>query len=177
MTLEIIVFVLAILFGIVWYWRESKNNKLYRLANKITHSKELQMKPDNKKGFVHQQNFLLRLVWITFLFVMASAIITFLIPINLFFIQLFASAIVGTLIGTYIASGFILAQDRTSKENLEKVFDKGKELLEDLTDGNETEAAEQKLEETPEPEKLESNPEPEQPKSARDRLRDKGMIK
>ena len=28
MTIEIIVFIAAILFGIVWYVRESKNNKL-----------------------------------------------------------------------------------------------------------------------------------------------------
>jgi len=62
MTLEIIVFIGAILFGIVWYWRESKSNSIYRLANKITHSKDLQMKADNRKGFIHQQPFLLRLV-------------------------------------------------------------------------------------------------------------------
>ncbi len=175
MTLEIIVFVLAILFGIVWYWRESKSNKLYRLANKITHSKELQMKPDNQKGFVHQQAFLLRLVYITLLFVLVAAVVTFVTPINIFFVQYFASAIVGTLIGTYIASGFLLAKDKTSKENLEKAFEKGKELIEDLTDGDETKAVEQKEEETPEPEK--TAPEQEQPKSARDRLKDKGMIK
>ena len=30
MTIEIIVFIAAILFGIVAYWRESKNNKFYR---------------------------------------------------------------------------------------------------------------------------------------------------
>jgi len=51
MTLEIIVFVAAILFGILWYWRESKDNKIYRLVNKISNSKKLQMKPENKKGF------------------------------------------------------------------------------------------------------------------------------
>ena len=174
MTLEIIVFVLAILFGIVWYWRESKNNSFYRLANRITHSKNLQMKPDNKKGFLHGQNFLLRLVWITFFFVIASAIVTFLIPINLFFVQLFASGIVGTLIGTYIASAFIFTKESTSKENLEEIYDKGKDFIEELTEGDGDTTAKAKTE-TPEPEKIESQPE--QPKSARDRLRDKGMIK
>lgn len=174
MTLEIIVFVLAILFGIVWYWSESKSNKLYRLANRITHSKELQMKPDSKKGFLHEQNFLLRLVWITFFFLIESAIVTFLIPINLFFVQLFASGIVGTLIGTYIASAFIFTKERTSKEKLEEIYDKGREYIEELAEGDANNTLNEKTE-TPEPEKMERKPE--EPKSARDRLKDKGMIK
>ncbi len=176
MTLEIIVFILAILFGIVWYWRESKNNRLYRMANKITHSKSLQMKPDNKKGFLHEQNLLLRLVWITLFFVIIAAVVAFVTPINIFFIQYFASAVVGTLIGTYIASLFILTKEGTSKENLEKAFDKGKDFVEDLVEGKEAEKIEPK-EAAAEPEKLEKEPEATPPKSARDRLRDKGMIK
>ena len=169
MTLEIIVFVLAILFGIIWYWRESKSNKIYRLVNKVSHSKELQMKLDNGKGFVHKQPFLMRLVWITLLFVIGATVMSFVTPINAFYVQYFASAIVGTLIGTYVASALILAQDSTKKENLEKAFQKGKDFIEDLTEGEE-ERIEQK--ET-------AAPEPEEPpkKSARDRFKDKGMIK
>ncbi len=170
MTLEIIVFIAAILFGIVWYWRESKSNKLYRLANKITHAKALQMKAENQKGFVHQQPFLLRLVWVTLLFAVGAGIVTFVTPINVFFIQYFASAIVGTLIGSYIASAVIFTRDSTSKENIEKVFDKGKEYVEDLVEGDPEERVEQKIEET-------TQPEVEPKKSARDRLKDKGMIK
>ena len=172
MTLEIIVFIGAILFGIVWYWRESKSNKLYRLANKITHAKDLQMKPDNKKGFIHQQPFLMRLVWITLLFAIGAGIVTFVTPINVFFIQYFASAIVGTLIGSYVASAVIFTRDSTSKENIEKVFDKGKEYVEDLVDGEEEVLDKPKAEEITEPE-----PKVEAKKSARDRFKDKGMIK
>lgn len=170
MTLEIIVFIGAILFGIVWYWRESKSNNLYRLANKITHSKDLQMKVDNKKGFLYQQPFLLRLVWVTVLFALSAAIVTFVTPINVFFIQYFASAIVGTLIGSYIASAVIFTRDSTSKENIEKVFDKGKEFVEDFVEGDEPLAEEPAVKE-------EVKQEPEVKKSARDRLKDKGMIK
>jgi len=172
MTLEIIVFIGAILFGIVWYWRESKSNKIYRLANKITHAKDLQMKSDNRKGFVHEQPFLLRLVWITLLFAVGAGIVTFVTPINVFFIQYFASAIVGTLIGTYIASAVIFTRDSTSKENIEKVFDKGKEFVEDLVEGEEEPIEKPKAEEI-----TESEPESEVKKSARDRFKDKGMIK
>lgn len=170
MTLEIIVFIGAILFGIVWYWRESKSNQLYRLANKITHAKDLQMKPDNRKGFIHQQPFLLRLVWVTLLFALGAALVTFVTPFNALFISHFASAIVGTLIGSYIASAVIFTRDSTSKENIEKVFDKGKEYVEDLVEGDE------EVIEEPKAEKI-TEPEPEVKKSARDRLKDKGMIK
>lgn len=172
MTLEIIVFVCAVLFGIVWYWRESKSNKMYRVANKITHAKDLQMKADNNKGFIHQQPFLIRLVWVTLLFVLAAGVVTFVTPFNGFFVQYFASAIVGTLIGTYIASAVIIAKDSTSKENLEKVFDKGKDFVEDLVEGDEQVVEETKIKEADEPE-----PEVEVKKSARDRFKDKGMIK
>jgi len=172
MTLEIIVFIAAILFGIVWYWRESKSNKTYRLANRITHAKDLQMKPENRKGFIHQQPFLLRLVWITLLFTVGAGIVTLVTPFNGFFIQYFASAIVGTLLGSYIASAAIFTRDSTSKENIEKVFDKGKEYVEDLVDDVEEAIEKPKAEEITEPE-----PEVEAKKSARDRLKDKGMIK
>lgn len=172
MTLEIIVFIVAILFGIIWYWSESKSNRLYRLANRITHAKGLQMKPDNQKGFVHQRPFLLRLVWITFLFALGAGIVTFVTPINIFFIQYFASAIVGALIGTYIASAVIFTRDSTSKAQLEEVFDKGKEYVEDLVEGK-TETVEiPEAESSIDPESV-----PEVKKSARDRFKDKGMIK
>jgi len=174
MTLEIIVFIAAILFGIVWYWRESKSNKIYRFANKVTHAKDLQMKADNRKGFIHQQPFLLRLVWITLLFAVGAGIVTFVTPINVFFIQYFASAIVGTLIGSYIASAVIFTKESTSKENLEKVFDKGKEYVEDLVDDAEEAIKKPAQEEVVEP-KQDAEAAPK--KSARDRFKDKGMIK
>lgn len=173
MTLEIIVFVLAILFGIIWFWRESISNKLYRLANRITHSKKLQMKAENRKGFVHKQPFLMRLVWITLLFVIAASVVSFVTPINGFYIQYFASAIVGTLVGTYAAAALIFAQNSAKKENLEKAFQKGKEFVEELTE------AEEDLKEDTATQKAKSETAaPEAPeKSARDRLKDKGMIK
>ena len=170
MTLEIIVFVIAILFGIIIYWREAKSNGLYRFFNKMMHSKELQMKPDNSKGFVHKQVFLMRLVWITLIYVIAGALISFATPINVIFFQYFVSAIVGTLIGTYIASAFIFTSEGLKKENLKKKFDeaveKGKDFVEDLTEEEKTAEPIQKEKENEE-----------EKKSARDRLRDKGMIK
>lgn len=174
MTLEIIIFVAAILFGIIWYWRESRSNKVYRFFNRMMHSKELQMKPENMKGFVHKQVFLMRLVWVTLVFVLAGALVAFATPINAFFIQYFVSAIVGTIIGTYVASLFIATTQGLKKENIEKnigeAYQKGKDFVQDLTDGDEEESAE------PEPA---DEPKKEEPpkKSARDRFKDKGMIK
>mgnify|MGYP003631030926 FL=1 len=173
MTLEIIIFIASILFGIVIYWTESKSNKIYRFINRLTHNDELQMKKDNPKGFFHMQPFLMRLVYVTLLFVIGAIFIQFVTPLSGFFIQMFASAIVGTLIGTYIASAFLFARNTTSKENLTKAFDKGKAAVEEFTDD-----IKENFESKEEAPKPTANKEPEAPKkSARDRLRDKGMIK
>lgn len=173
MTLEIIVFTIAILFGIVIYWREAKSNKLYRFFNRLMYARDLQMKADNRKGFVHKQVFLMRLVWITLLFVLAAAVLSFATPINVIFLQYFVSAIVGTLVGTYIASLFIFTAEGFKKDNikknLEKAYDKSKDFIEDITDGESDSVPEQESKKVDEPD---SKPQ----KSARDRLKDKGMI-
>jgi hypothetical protein len=177
MTLEIIVFIAAILFGIVLYMRESKSNKIYRFFNHLMHSKELQMSEESKKGFVHKQNFLMRLVWVSLFFVITATIVTFVTPINGFYLQYFASAIVGTIIGTYIASFFFVASEIVNTDNIEKKFEeavsKGKEFVEDLTDSgeeNSTKVSEEKRTPSTNDDNAPAK------KSARDRLKDKGMI-
>ncbi|MEL6811393.1 MAG: hypothetical protein AAFP76_08675 [Bacteroidota bacterium] len=175
MTIEIIVFIASILFGIVLYVRESKNNNVYRFFNKLMHSKELQMADFNKKGFVHQQSFLMRLVWISLFFLLAAIIVSFVTPVNGFYVQYFVSAIVGSLIGTYIASMFFATSKGLKKENIEKAIEKGKDFIGELTEGEDMTI---EVEATDVPEPLEAKAEePEPPKkSARDRLKDKGMI-
>ena len=96
MTLELIIFIASILFGALIYWRESQSNRLYRFFNKIMYSRSLQMKPADKTGFVYQQKFLVRLVFIGFLFLIAIVVARFLIPIDVATISIFASMIVGT---------------------------------------------------------------------------------
>jgi hypothetical protein len=93
MTLEIIVFITSILFGVDIYWRESQGNKMYRFFNKMMNSKELQMTIADKRVFVFLQTFLLRLVFISALFLIVIVIARFLIPIDLATISLFASFI------------------------------------------------------------------------------------
>ncbi len=174
MTFEIIVFIAAVLFGIILYWTESKSNRLYRFFNKLTHNKELQMKPESRKGFIHQQDFLLRLVWITLLYLVVAVIIAIVLPFIVNYIQYFISAIVATILGTYIASLFLFARENTKKENLEKAYNKGKENLGEFTQDI-RDNFEPKNDAEPEPM---PRTEPEEPKqSARDRLKDKGMIK
>ena len=176
MTIELIVFVAAILFGILLYWRESNGNGLYRFVDKIVNSKELQMQPDDKKGFVFKQKFLLRLVYVTALFIFLLIILKFLIPINYTTMSIFASSIVGTLIGTYVAN-FVLKSGKLIEEKGDSIEDivsdtieKGKEFIEDLRSKDEVgEDTDEAIEETPdEPVKDE--------KSARDRLKDKGYL-
>ena len=174
MTIEIIIFIAAILFGIVLYWRESQGNKIYRFFNKLMNSKELQMKPSDKKGFVYQQNVVLRIVFISAFFLIVILISQFLIPINYTAISLFASMIFGTLIGTYIA-GFIFKsteiieeQTESIEDKLEEVIEKGKDFIEDLKTKDSKEI--EKVEVKKEAPKVEE-------KSARDRLKDKGFLK
>ncbi len=180
MTIELITFIGAILFGILLYWRESNGNGLYRFVNKLAYSKELQMKPDDKKGFVYQQSLLLRIVFITALFLVAILVTRFLIPIDLATISLFASMIVGTLIGTYVASfvfksGEVIDEKSDSLEDVvQETIEKGKDFIEDLKN-KQNEKVEETLEVEEEINEITEEPEAEQ-KSARERLKDKGLL-
>ena len=175
LTFELIIFIAAVLFGIILYWRESSGNSFYRFFNKLLNSKELQMKPSDKKGFVYQQSFLLRLVFISLLFLVGIVITRFLIPISLATISIFASMIVGTLVGTYIA-GFIFKSTEVIDEKSDSLEDmvhntieKGKDFIEDLQQKNEKVKEMKEVKETKESLKKEE-------KSARERLKDKGLL-
>ena len=177
MILEFTIFVAAILLGIVLYWRESKGNKTYRFLNKIMNSKELQMKPDDQTGFVFQQKFLLRLVFITALFLIILLLFRVIFLIDTVFVSLFISSIAGTLIGTYVAGLVIKAEkviDEKSGEFGEMVsetYQKGKEFIDDLTGDTEQEKAASNRAETSSEKTSEKSE-----KSARERLKDKGLL-
>ena len=177
MTLELIIFIAAILFGALLYWRESNGNKLYRFFNKLMYSKDLQMKSEDKTGFFYQQKFLLRLIFVVALFLVAIVVTRFLIPIDLATISIFSSMIVGTLLGTYLA-GFIFKSSDVIEDQSENLTDlvketieKGKDFVEDLKAKEETKETDSTSIEN----KEESNPE-EPKKSARERLKDKGLM-
>ncbi|MEZ4803046.1 MAG: hypothetical protein R2797_09760 [Gelidibacter sp.] len=172
MTLEIIVFISSILFGVLLYWRESSGNGLYRFFNKLMYSKRLQMSPNDPTGFLYQQKFLLRLVFVTAIVIVGIVIARFLIPIDLATISVFASIIVGTLLGTYIG-GFVLKSEKvidTHADSLEEKFDhaieQGRDFVNDITTRQPKviEEAEKEIEKDP------------NQKSARERLKDKGLM-
>tara|TARA_R110002050_G_scaffold24083_3_gene64389 strand:+ start:181182 stop:181703 length:522 start_codon:yes stop_codon:yes gene_type:complete len=173
MGLELVIFIAAILFGIFLYWRESNGNGVYRFLNKIVNSKELQMSADNPKGFVFKRAFLPRLIFVVSLVLVAALIIEFLTPISVFAsyygISAFSSFAAGTLIGTYIAN-FVIKSSKIIEEKSDSLedmvsdtIDKGKDFIKDLK------TKEEMIEETKEvPNKEE--------KSARERLKDKGLM-
>lgn len=172
MTLELIVFIGSILFGILLYWRESTGNGLYRFFNKMMYSKDLQMAPNNPTGFLYQQKFLLRLVFIALIFLVGIVIARFLIPIDVATISIFASCIVGALLGTYIG-GFVLksekvidAQSDSIEEKFDKVVEQGKDFIQDISTRQPKviEEAEKEIEKDP------------NQKTARERLKDKGLM-
>ncbi|HLT53707.1 MAG TPA: hypothetical protein VKZ97_07445 [Flavobacteriaceae bacterium] len=177
MTIEIIIFIASILFGALLYWRESNGNKLYRFFNKLMYSKELQMKPEDKTGFLYQQKFFLRLIFISALFLVAIVFVRFLIPIDVATISLFASMIAGTLLGTYLAafifkSGDVIDDKSESLGDLVKdTIEKGKDFVEDL---KAKQAEKESSETTPEVTERSRSEEPK--KSARERLKDKGLM-
>lgn len=179
MSLEIIAFIASILFGIVLYWRESKSNKVYRFFNKIFYSKELQMPPNSKKGFLYQQSFLMRLVYVAVLFLAGILIARFLIPIDLMTISLFASSMFGTLLGTYLAN-FVFKSSEVIDEKGDSLMDAVKETVEKGKDFiQELESKDKKgdAETSRGVEESQSEAKPEVNKtSARDRLKDKGLM-
>ncbi len=135
-------------------------------------AKGLQMKPTDRTGFVYQQKFLLRLVFITFLFIVVMLVLKFLIPINYATISMFASAIVGTLIGTYLAN-FVFKSSEIIDEKSESIedivhttLDKGKDFIGDIVHKEDTAKEINEKAETPKVEE----------KSARERLKDKGLL-
>jgi len=180
MGLELIIFIVAVLFGIFLYWRESNGNAVYRFVNKIVNSKALQMSPKSKKGFIYQQAFLPRLIFVVTLVLVSALIVEFLTPISVFGsyngISAFSSFAAGTLLGTYLAN-FVLKSSKVIEEqsvSLEGKFDnvveKSKDFIEDLKtrDAKVVEEAKEEI-------KVEPKPKTDD-KSARDRLKDKGLM-
>ncbi len=177
MGLELVIFIGAILFGIFLYWRESNGNGLYRFVNKMVNSKALQMKPENRKGFVYKQAFLPRLVFVATIFLLIGLIFQFLTPFKIFGsyngISAFSSVVVGTLIGTYLAN-FVLKSTKVIEEKsdsiggiMEDTIEKGKDFIEDLKTKD--------ADVVEEPEAIKEAPKTEE-KSARERLKDKGLL-
>lgn len=177
MGLDLVIFIAAILLGVFLYWRESNGNGLYRFVNKIVNSKALQMKPDNKKGFVYKQAFLPRLVFVATFFLLIALILQFLTPFKVFAsyngISAFSSIVVGTLLGTYLAN-FVLKSTKVIEKKsdsigdmMEHAVEKSKDFIEDLKTSGED------IIEESESVKKEQNVEE---KSARERLKDKGLL-
>src|SRR5690606_37216375 len=110
---------------------------------------------------LYQQKFILRLVFIAMIFLVGILIARFLIPIDIATISVFASSIVGTLLGTYI-EGFILKSERVIDEHsdsLEEKFDnaieQSKDFVKDITsrEPKVVEEAKKEIEEEPQPPK------------------------
>ena len=178
MGLEIVIFISAILLGIFLYWRESNGNGAYRVLNKMVNSKELQMKADNKKGFIYQRSFIPRLLFVVTLFLAVAVVIEFLTPLQVLVnyqgLSAICSMIFGTLLGTYLAN-FVLkssevidSQSESLEDKFEGAMDKGKDFLKDFKnkDNKAVEVAKDEIKNHSEPEK----------KSARERLKDKGLM-
>lgn len=175
MTLEIIIFIASLVFGIAIYWLESKNNGLYKSINRLTHSEEQQMKATSKKGFFVEQTIIPRLIYVNVLFILACLIFYFLLPIIPLSVPYYVTALVGTMIGIYIASFIITIKDK-SEEILDKVVDTGKDFIDDVKTKGQEAAASFSKEEPKKDTNTDTTPETPK-KSGRERLKDKGFLK
>jgi len=137
------------------------------------------MKASDKKGFVYKQTFLPRLVYVVGFFLLLGIVFQFLTPFQIFTsyygISAFASTIFGTMAGTYLAnfvlkSAEVIEEKSDSLENIvSDTIEKGKDFIEDLKTKEEAPEATTKNNITEEP-KIENE------KSARERLKDKGLL-
>jgi len=178
MSLEFIIFILAALFGIFIYWTESKNNFLYRFVNKLTHTKDLQMKSAERKGFLFNQPLVYRIIYIVVFYIIVFAILRFLTPFNTVGIIYFTNFVVGTILGTYIASLIVKANDTIADGHdiIEETLEKGKDYIKDLTDDVKDKVDD--FSEKSEKKEVSENKKEErkEEKSGRDRLKDKGLL-
>lgn len=181
---ELVLFTFAALLGILMYWRESKNNYLYRLANRITHTDNLQMKASDRKGFLYKQPFLIRLVVIAATFTIIAFLLKILTPIPFRF-EMLASNIVGAILGTYIASVVVFANDKIThgQDSIDDSFEKGKDFIKDIADDVKEKATfvkekiEKSFEDRETDEQSDVKTEKKEPKkSGRERLKDKGLL-
>ena len=130
------------------------------------------MSPHDPTGFLYQQKFLMRLVFIGMIFLVGILITRLLIPIDIATISVFTSSIVGTLLGTYIG-GFILKSEKVidaHSESLERKFEGAIEQSRDFIHDISNKKVEV-IEELDEEIKKDPNQ-----KSARERLKDKGLM-
>ena len=130
------------------------------------------MSPHDSTGFLYQQKFVLRLVFIGMMFLVGILIARFLIPIDIATISVFTSSIVGTLLGTYIG-GFILksekvidAQSESLERNFDNAIEQSRDFIKDISN------KEPKIIEDVEAQ-IQKDP---NQKSARERLKDKGLM-
>ena len=177
-TFEIIILISSLVFGISIYWLESKSNGLYKTINKITHSEELQMKDTNRKGFFVQQPFIPRFIYVNIIFIVVCLFMYFLFPVITPTVPYYVTALIGTMVGIYIASFIINIKDK-SEEIIDKVVDTGKDFIDDIkTKGEEAASNFSSDKKEVATENTETSPEPETPKkSGRERLKDKGYLK
>jgi len=185
MGLEIIIFVIAITFGVILYWRESNNNKTYKFFNKLVNSKALQMHPNDPKGFVYKQSFVSRLLFLALFSVIAALVVQFVTPISIFTtyygISSLASFTFGAVLGTYL-SNFIIKSSQIAHDKSEDI---GEFLDDAVNTGKTVFKGINKKDKTQDNEPLDRPPKDQSPtrlkdesdeQSARDRLKDKGLM-
>ena len=182
MFLEIIISILAILVGIVVYWRESRSNSIFRGYNAFINKKETRMKANDRKGFFFLRNPAYRVLNALLLAAIFSIIIYYVPFLRTQIIQLGLAFLVGFVVGTYIASALPTVKRAIDNPmaTLQDVGEEAKNIVSDLSQSAKERILESK-ENVPtpstEPKKEVAPEEPKEEKeSARDRMKRKGYL-
>lgn len=177
MFLEIIVFIAAILLGVLIYWRESRSNGFFRAYNAFINKKETRMEVTDRKGFFYQRAIVYRILNALLLAAAIGMIVYYTPVLNNHILEIALAAFVGIIVGTYLAAALPTVK-RAVDNPLEALKDAGKAGREIVSDLSET-ASEKIKEDTIKKEPLEDsedkNAEPKK-ESARDRMKRKGYL-
>lgn len=178
MFLEIIIFIAALLLGVLIYWRESRSNGLFRAYNAFINKKETRMEATDRKGFFHLRPLIYRVLNALLLAIAVGIIVYYLPLLNNHILQIALAAFVGIVLGTYLAAALPTVKRAVDNplEALQDVGEAGKEIISDLSET----AAERIKKEPVEKEiekKLEEQPKEEKKETARERMKRKGYLK
>ncbi len=179
MTLPVLLFIATIFIGIYLYWSESKNNAIFRFFNKVANDESIQMSRSDKKGFLYQRDFLYRLVIIGFAYILFYLLSLLIFPFSIMGVQIYTSSVVGTVIGTYIASAFLVTKEvvgdraESIEDAIEGTLERGRDFIETIGSGSK-----ESIPPVEDIEAIDVTPKKEESseKSARERLKDKGLL-
>lgn len=181
MFLEIIVFIGAIILGVLIYWHESRSNGIFRAYNSFINKKDTRMEATDRKGFFYQRPIVYRVLNALLLAIVIGMLVYYTPILNNHILQVALASFVGIIAGTYLAAALPTVKRAVDNplDALQEVGKAGRDIVSDLS-----ETASEKIKEQTQTSKTlekkeqskEEAPQVEKKESARDRMKRKGYL-